>query len=493
MNPTVDVRLTDPIATIHPHLYGHFAEHLGSCVYEGIWVGEDSAIPNIDGIRTDVLSALKEIRPSVIRWPGGCFADDYHWEDGIGPQSERPNRVNIHWGNVVEPNAFGTHEFILFCRLLGAEPYLCGNVGGGHPRELRDWIEYCNYDGDSALARRRRENGSEEPFRVRYWGVGNENWGCGGEMKGGEYAEHYRRFAGYCRNFAGTDLFLIACGPNGNDVKWTRDVFDGLQGYRKLHGFSAHFYCGTAGTSTEYSADQWYELIQRSLYMERLVVHQRALLDGYDPDRRIGLIVDEWGTWHPAAPDRNPAFLWQQNTVRDALVAAATLDIFNRHADKVVMSNIAQMINVLQAMILTDGPRMIVTPTYHVYRMYRNHQGGLSLRTAIEAEEIEFAASGQSRSLPRVMGSASRKGDAALITLTHVHAGDATEVEIRLRDGEAANVTAETLASGDIRDRNTFDEPGKVKPRSLPAQGSGSSIRVTLPPASVTTLSLRLR
>jgi alpha-N-arabinofuranosidase len=491
MNPTVDIRLQDEIATINPNLYGHFAEHLGACIYEGIWVGEDSPIPNVEGMRKDVLDALKEIRPPVIRWPGGCFADDYHWRDGIGPRSERPKRINIHWGNVIESNEFGTHEFLRLCRLVNAEPYLCGNVGSGDPKELRDWIEYCNYDGDSDLANERRRNGSPEPFGVKFWGVGNENWGCGGNMSGGEYAEHYRRFSTYCRNLGGTNLFLIACGPNGDDAAWTRGVFDGLRGHRHLQGFSAHYYCGSAGTATDYSTDQWYELIGRSLFMEKLVTHQRALLDGYDPDRRIGLICDEWGTWHPATPGRNGAFLWQQNTVRDAVVAAATLDIFNRHADKIVMGNIAQMINVLQAMILTDGPKSLVTPTYHVYRMYREHQGGQSLRTEIASDDIGFSAFGQDRSLPRVMGSASRKGNAATLTLTHTHASEPTEVEIRLRDGSAEGAMAETLTGG-IHDHNTFDQPEKVKPQPLPAVANGASFRVTLPPASVTALTFRL-
>ena len=358
---------TDTIATINPNIYGHFAEHLGRCIYDGIWVGPDSAIPNIDGFRKDIVEAMRKLKPPVIRWPGGCFADDYHWQDGVGPRSQRPRRINIHWGEVVESNQVGTQEFIRFCRLVGAEPYFCGNVGSGTPRELREWVEYCNFphsgpDG-SSWAQQRAADGTPEPFNVNYWGVGNENWGCGGNFSPEDYCTEFRRFASFVRGF-GKKLTVIACGPANNDVEWTDRFFRKLNKdywpFNNIDGFAAHYYCGTAGTATEYTQDEWYRLLEKGLKMEELVVQQRAAMDAWDPQRRIGLIVDEWGTWHPVEKGTNPAFLYQQNTIRDALVAANTLDIFNRHADKVVMSNIAQTINVLQAMILTEGDKLLV-------------------------------------------------------------------------------------------------------------------------------------
>jgi len=346
----ITINPNDVIGTINPNIYGHFAEHLGWCIYGGVWVGENSPIPNTGGIRNDVVAALKKMKPAVIRWPGGCFADDYHWQDGVGPREQRPRRVNIHWGEVVESNAFGTQEFMRFCRMVGAEPYIVGNVGSGTVQELREWVEYCNFEGDSSLTQQRAADGSPDPLNVTYWGVGNENWGCGGSFSPEDYCTEFRRFATFVRGF-GRQLYVIACGPSGNDVEWTTRFFRKLRkdywDFKNLHGFAAHYYCGTAGTATEYTVDQWYELIARGLYMEELVVQQRAAMDAYDPSRKIGLIVDEWGTWHPVEPGTNPRFLFQQNSLRDALVAATSLDIFNRHADKVVMTNIAQTIKTL--------------------------------------------------------------------------------------------------------------------------------------------------
>ncbi len=448
---SVTVLLGEPGAVINPNLYGHFVEHLGRCVDGGIWVGPDSPIPNIEGIRADVVAALRRIRPPVVRWPGGCFADDYRWEDGVGPREARPRRVNIWWGEDIETNAFGTHEFIRFCRLVGAEPYIAGNVGSGSPRELRDWVEYCNFAGDSTLARRRAADGSPAPFGVRYWGVGNENWGCGGNFSPDEYATEYRRFANYLRDFGDTPLFLIACGPNGNNADWTREFFESLAGhgryhgrsFTRIHGFGAHYYTGNrdgaAGTATEYTVEGWYRLLDRALAMEGLVEEQRAILDEFDPERRIGLIVDEWGTWHPPTPGHHPRHLWQQNTLRDALVAAVTLDTFGRHADKVVMGNIAQLANVLQALFLTDeagGGRLVLTPTYHVFDLYRAHGGGRSLRTLFEAEEITFGEGGEGR-LPGLCGSASLHDGVLTLSVVNPHAAEPREAVVELRGGRA--------------------------------------------------------
>lgn len=482
----------ETIATINPNIYGHFAEHLGACIYDGVWVGEDSPIDNIDGIRRDVIEALRRLNPPVVRWPGGCFADDYHWRDGIGPRNERPRRVNLWWGKEIETNAFGTHEFVRFCGLIGTQPYICGNVGSGTPAELRDWVEYCNFDGDSTLAAERATNGSAAPFGVHYWGVGNENWGCGGSFCPEDYGAEYKRFATYLRGFGNTPLYLIACGPNGNNPDWTRRFFGKLGRFPRINGFAAHYYCGTAGTATEYTVDQWYELLHRARLMEPLVIQQRAVLDGYDPERKIELLVDEWGTWHPPTPGRHPSHLWQQNTLRDALVAAMTLDIFNRHADKVVMANIAQTINVLQAMILTDGPRMITTPTYHSYAMYQSHQGGTSVQTRIEAGEIAFTMAGKEARLPGLSGSASVKDGVMTLTVVNAHADAPAEAEIELRPGSWGHTSVMTLRADDIHAHNTFDAPDAVKPEASELAASGTRLRYTFPPASVTAFRLAL-
>ena len=492
---TIKISLDEHVARINPNIYGHFAEHLGRCIYEGIWVGEDSSIPNTDGIRDDVVEAMKRISPPVVRWPGGCFADDYHWEDGVGPRGDRPRTVNAHWGQVIDTNEFGTHEFIEFCRRIGAAPYICGNVGSGSPREMRDWVEYCNYPGDSTRARQRAANGHPEPFRIKYWGVGNENWGCGGNFDPEDYAVQYRRFATFLYNFQDAPLFLIACGPSGNRPEWTQGFFEKLGGgrRRRIQGFAAHYYCGTAGTATEYSVDQWYQLLHRASLMENLVVQQRAIMDGYDPERKIGLIVDEWGTWHPAVQGSEPRFLWQQNTLRDALVAALSLDIFNRHADKVIMGNIAQTINVLQAMILTEEEKMLVTPTGHVYGMYAPHQGARSLRVSFGAKSISFKANDDDQSLFGLAGSASLKKDTLFLTVVNPHADMPVEATISLRGGgEAKSASVSVLTHDDIHAHNTFQAPDTIGPTEESLSISGASFHHTFPAASVTALSVLL-
>jgi alpha-N-arabinofuranosidase len=491
----ITINPNDPIAEINPNIYGHFAEHLGRCIYDGIWVGEDSPIPNTGGLRDDVVAALRRIKPPVLRWPGGCFADDYHWQDGVGPREERPRRVNIHWGEVVESNAFGTQEFVRLCRMIGAEPYIVGNVGSGTVRELREWVEYCNFDGDSTLAQRRAADGSPDPLDVTYWGVGNENWGCGGSFSPEDYGTEFRRFATYVRGF-GKQLYVIACGPSGNDVEWTVRFFRKLRhdywNFRNIHGFAAHYYCGTAGTATDYTVDQWYELIAKGLLMEDLVVQQRAAMDAYDPQRKIGLIVDEWGTWHPVEPDTNPRFLYQQNSLRDALVAATTLDIFNRHADKVVMANIAQTVNVLQAMVLTQEDRMLVTPTGYVYEMYAPHQGGTAVRTTVASESVVFKARDGEDDLAVVGASASRKAGRLFVTLTNAHAEREIEVELELVGGASSQGAKARVLTGEIHAHNTFDAPETVAPQAMGLSAVGDTMTITLPPASVTAIEMVL-
>ena len=486
----ISVDVKNPQAVIRPELYGHFAEHLGSCIDGGIWVGEDSPIPNFGGIRTDVLDTLRQLHPPVLRWPGGCYADDYHWEDGIGPRSSRPRRVNLWWGQTIETNAFGTHEFIQVCRTLGAEPYLAGNVGNGTPRELRDWVEYCNFAGDSALAKRRAANGSPVPFGVRYWGIGNEAWGCGGNFSPEDYAAQYKRFATYVKGLDGKKPFLIACGPDGNSADWTNRFFTALGPFPHISGFAAHYYCGTAGPSaTEYDVTQWYELLEKSTRMETLINDQRTLLDQFDPERKIGLVVDEWGSWHLPTPGRNPAHLWQQNTLRDALVAALTLDIFNRNADKLVMANIAQTVNVLQAMLLTEGDKMLHTPTYHVFELYRSHQGARSLPTEITAPTIFFASGDQKRQLPGLAGSASLKSDLLTLSVVNPHASLPIEAELDLGGARLQGAAVSVLTHEDLTAHNTFESRQNLWPRTSAWEHSD---RQSFPPASVTVIRGRL-
>ncbi len=487
----------EPIGTIRPELHGQFAEHLGGCVYGGLWVGPDSPIPNDGGLRQDVLRALQRIHVPVLRWPGGCFADDYHWADGVGPVADRPRRFNAWWGHDVEDNRFGTHEFLRLCGLLGAEPYLAGNVGSGSPGELKDWVEYTCFPGDTTLARRRAADGHPGPYPVRYWGVGNESWGCGGSMTAAEYAGQYARFSTYLTTLTrpptSLPLRLIAAGPDRNDPEWTRTFFQALADRRPgdvaVHGYGAHYYAGAAGTATAFTADQWYHLLHNAAGVERLIVDQRALMDSMPIAKPVGLILDEWGTWHPPTPGTGVNHLWQQNTLRDAVVAALTLDTFHRHADKLVMANIAQVANVLQAMVLTDGDRMALTPTYHVFDLYRSHQGGTSLRTAVTCGEVRFAKDGAVARLPTLSASASVKDGWLTLSVTNAHTAWPIEATLDLAGRTPADFTVDTLADDDLAAHNTFDAPARLVPtRSTP----GFTGTHTFPPASVTVLRGRL-
>jgi alpha-N-arabinofuranosidase len=485
----VTVCLDEPLARIHPNLYGHFIEHLGHCVDGGIWVG-DCDIPNIQGIRADVVAALKKIRPSVLRWPGGCYADTYHWRDGIGPRESRPRTVNLWWGQTVEDNQFGTHEFIQLCRLIGAEPYFGGNVGSGTPREMSDWVEYCNYPGDSTLARERAANGSAEPLGVRYWGVGNEAWGCGGKFCPEDYAAEYKRYANFLHDLGGTPLQLIAVGPNSNDLDWSERFFKKLGSFRRVHGFAAHYYVwnGDAryGTATEFTREQYYGMLHKGLGVEQMLVEQRQLLDRFDPQRQIGLILDEWGMWHPPTAGQNPKFLWQQNTMRDALAAAMSLDVFHRHADKLVMANIAQMVNVLQALLLSEGEKLITTPTYHIFDLYQGHQGGQAMRIDCAAPAISFSLGEVQGSVPRLSGSASVKNNTLTLSLVHSHDSEPLDATLQLRGGTFGELQVAELLAEEVHAYNTFAAPNRVKPRRSVLRLSGEQWHYTFSPASVT-------
>ena len=495
------LQLQKSIGRVNPNIYGHFIEHLGECTYGGIWVGQDSSIPNTGGIRTDVVDALKRIKPAVLRWPGGCFADAYHWRDGVGPREKRPRRVNDYWGQVADSNEFGTDEFVRFCRLIGAEPYICGNVGSGSPAEMHDWLEYCNYPGGTSLSEMRAEGGSPEPHAVRYWGVGNENWGCGGNLTPEDYCSEYRRFATFMPALGGTAPVLIACGPSGNNTDWTRRFFnklcDGEFPCRPLpQGFAPHYYTNAAGTDVEFSDDKWYETLHTAAGIETLIVEQHALINGAGAARPIGLVIDEWGLWHSNASlelDDRP-LLWQQNTMRDALAAALTLNIFNAHADKVIMANISQTVNVLHALVLTDGAKMLRTPTYHVYEMYSDHQGGASVAVDVEQDATGFSAGGDGREMFSLQASASLKEKRLVLTVVNAHISDAIEATIELAGGaEATAGLVEELSHDDVHAHNTFEEPDVVSPRRGEKEVRGKQFEVSFGPASVTKIALDLR
>jgi len=495
----VVVRCDRKIGVINPNIYGHFAEHLGNCVYEGIWVGPDSNIPNVRGIRKDVVEALKKLKPPIIRWPGGCFADSYHWRDGIGPREKRPKRINIHWGRVTENNHFGTHEFIDFCRQVGAEPLVAANVGSGTPQEMRDWLEYLNLDGDSTLAELRAENGHPEPFNIRYICIGNENWGCGGSMDPVHYGRLYRQFSEFC-DFPpkGKGFYRIACGPSSAGYDWTRNFFKTLSGAEgngrnrlgRAQAFDLHYYTGSKGqgTATEYTVEQFYGLLAKALHVEEIALKHWEIMSEYDPGHKVKLAVCEWGTWHKAMPGTNPRFLRQQNTVRDALLAALTLNIFNRHCDIIDMANIAQTINVLQCMILTKGPKMITTPTCHVFEMYVPHQGAEAVQCDVNTSRIDFVdKNNKANTLPQISASCSKKAHTLTLSLVNTHACETAEVKV---DFPGVNVLElkswRVLAADDIHAHNSFEQPNRV----IGALMAGDEATdLTLLPASVNVLS----
>ncbi|GGI99932.1 intracellular exo-alpha-L-arabinofuranosidase 2 [Alicyclobacillus cellulosilyticus] len=480
-----------PKGTIHRYIYGHFAEHLGRCIYGGIWVGEESDIPNTQGIRNDVLEALKRIRIPVLRWPGGCFADTYHWKDGVGPRAQRKRTVNVHWGRVIEGNDFGTHEFMLLCELLACEPYICGNVGSGTVEEMQDWIEYMTFDGDSTMANWRRENGREHPWKLRFFGIGNESWGCGGHMRPEYYADVYRRYQTFVRGYGEQPIYRIACGASDHNYHWTEVLM--REAGRYLDGISLHYYTipGTwehKGSAVEFTEDEWFVTMKKALVMDELIAKHAAIMDQYDPDRRVGLIVDEWGTWYDPEPGTNPAFLYQQNTMRDAVVAGVTLNIFNNRCDRVLMANLAQLVNVLQAPILTDGPHMVLTPTYHVFEMYKVHQDAQLLPVSIASTDV-YAHGGEE--LPRVSVSASKDGAGQVhVTLCNIDHANSAHVTIEFRGQEIQRVVGTILTASDMSAHNTFEQPNAVQPTAFDAMSiRANHLDALLPPMSVVLLS----
>ncbi|MEP6735013.1 MAG: alpha-N-arabinofuranosidase [Chryseolinea sp.] len=478
--------------TISKHIYGHFSEHLGHCIYGGYFVDENSSIPNTRRIRTDIVDALKKINIPNLRWPGGCFADEYHWSDGIGERSQRPKMVNTNWGGVTEDNSFGTHEFLDLCEMLGTEPYICGNLGSGTVEEMSKWVEYLNFDGVSPMAALRTKNGHEKPWKVKFWGVGNENWGCGGGMTADFYADQYRRYATYARNYGDAKLMKIAGGANSFDYNWTETLMKKVP-ISMMWGISLHYYTipktwASKGSATSFSEDEYFAAMKSCLKMEELVTKHSTIMDQYDPEKRVALAVDEWGIWTDVESGTNPGFLFQQNSLRDALIAASTLNIFNNHCDRVRMANLAQTVNVLQALILTDNEKMLLTPTYHVFDLYKVHQDATMIPLKISSKNYAFGGD----KLSAINASASRAKDGS-ITLSIVNIDPVNSLDFSLDIPEAQSMTAsgKVITSGKFTDHNTFDKPGVVTPKPFnDVKKSKTGLTVKLPAKSLVQIKL---
>lgn len=486
---------SDAKDTISKNIYGHFAEHLGHCIYGGFYVGDDNkTIPNKDGVRLDVIEALKKLKIPVLRWPGGCFADTYHWKDGIGPKKERPSMLNVWWGNVKEDNSFGTNEFLNMCELLGAEPYLSGNVGSGTQQELADWVKYTTHpNGSSPMPDLRAKYGRPDPWKVKFWGMGNEAWGCGGNMKAEHYADVFRQYATFMTDWSNSDkIYRIASGASDDDYHWTEvlmkelpaNMFDALG----LHHYSVIDW-NKKGSSVDFSEKEYFTTMQRALLMEELVAKHSAIMDKYDPQKKKALAVDEWGGWYDVVQGTNGAFLFQQNTMRDAMIAGCTLNIFNNHCDRVKMANLAQIINVLQAVILTKEEKMIVTPTYHVMEMYNVHQDAVMLPVTVASNKYIL----DKDMLDAVSVSASKdKNGLVHISLVNIDAHNEQEVNLQMEGMISKSVTGRILQSGKLQDYNSFDNPQKIKPSVFTnATLNGNNLSVKIPPFSVIVLELK--
>lgn len=489
------------LSTIEPEIYGHFSEHLGRCIYEGIYVGENSEIPNVNGMRTDVVEALKELKVPMLRWPGGCFADEYHWKDGIGPKETRKKMINTHWGGVVEDNSFGTHEFMELCRQIGCKTYVNGNLGSGTVQEMSEWVEYMTFNGVSPMADLRKKNGHEQPWKVDFFGVGNENWGCGGNMTPEFYANEYRRYQTYVRNYdPEKPIKKVCCGANVDDYFWTEGVMKTCFSHAEwAHGFmdylSLHYYVHPEGweikgSSTDFDGEVWYKTLNKALHMDELITRHGTIMDKYDPEKKVGMCVDEWGAWYTCEPGTNPGFLYQQNTVRDALIAGITLNIFNKHSDRVKIAALAQMVNVLQSVLLTEGDKMIKTPTYHVMHMYRHHQGAKLLESSVTGiDEIGT----DEWKVPKVTESVSKDKDGIItITLNNLSIESAEEVEVQFANGVYKVVEARIVTNSDMHAHNTFEAPEEVTEKDFnDYEVKGENISVKLPVNSVVEMRLQ--
>jgi len=475
---------------ISKHIYGHFSEHLGRCIYDGFYVGQESDIPNNDGVRTDIINSLIDLKIPNLRWPGGCFADTYHWKDGVGPREDRPSMVNRWWGGVTEDNSFGTHDFLNLCETLGAEPYLAANVGSSTVKEFTEYVEYVLHKGGSPMADWRKENGREEPWKVKYWGVGNEMWGCGGNMTAEHYANVYRQYATFMTDWTNSDgIFRIASGANVDDYHWTevlmRDIPKGLIEGVALHSYSFVEW-NDKGSSVDYSEEQYFSTMQTALMMDTLVTNHSAIMDKYDPENKIALVVDEWGGWYEVMEGTNPGFLYQQNTMRDAMIAGTTLNIFNNHAERVKMANLAQTVNVLQAVVLTEGEKMILTPTYHVMKMYNVHQDAELLSMDFNSPKYVF----DGEELPAISASASKnKNGVVHISLVNIDANKEHTVALSLEELGVKQLSGTILTSKNLQDHNSFDNPGAVQPKEFSKiKVKKGQAEIVLPPFSVLVL-----
>ncbi len=485
---SVVVHADKPGPKIDKAIYGHFAEHLGHCIYGGIYVGEKSDIPNIKGFRLDVVGALKDLKVPLVRWPGGCFADTYHWKDGIGPKSERPSIINVHWGGVTEDNSFGTHEFLDFCELIGCDAYVCLNVGSGSVQEAAQWIEYVTSSNESPMTKLRKQNGREKPWNVKYWAAGNETWGCGGSMRPEYYADLYNQYSSFMR---APGMYKIASGANGEDYRWTDVLMK--QSASMMNGISVHYYTvpGTwenKRSATQFDEKEWFSTMEKTLKMEELVTKHSAIMDKYDPGKKVGLLVDEWGNWFDVEPGTNPGFLYQQNTLRDALVAGINLNIFNNHADRVRMSNIAQMINVLQSVILTKEKEMVLTPTYYVFKMYNVHQDATLLPLDLKCNKYTT----ESGSVDAINASASVKDGVVSITLCNLDPSKSQNVSFEIQGLKLAQVSGKIVTSGKMNAYNDFGKKEEVTIADYnAAKLSNGLVEATLPAKSVVLIQLK--
>jgi alpha-N-arabinofuranosidase len=482
----------DPKLTISKHIYGHFSEHLGRCIYDGFWVSDSLAVPKQDRIRLDVVQALKKIKIPNLRWPGGCFADEYHWRDGIGPRNQRPTMINTNWGNVTEDNSFGTHEFLELCNLLGCDPYITANVGSGTVEEMNKWVEYLNFDGVSPVTALRKQNGRPAPWNVSFWGVGNESWGCGGSMTPEFYADQFKRYATFAKNYSNARLKKIACGPNSEDYNWT-DVLMKNAG-RAMWGLSLHYYTvpktwRDKGSATQFDEQEYFNTMRSTLKMDELIRKHSIIMDKYDPEKRVALVVDEWGIWTNVEPGTNPAFLYQQNSLRDALVAATNLNIFNNHCDRVRMANLAQTINVLQSLILTRGSEILLTPTYYVFDMFKVHQDARWLPVQFTSPDY---VSGDQK-IPAVNISASEDSAGVVhISLVNMDARKKVAINANLEGINWKTAEGEILTSAKFTDVNTFEKPGTVKPAVFKGvKKENTNLVIDLPPLSVVVVALK--
>ena len=515
----IEVLLNEPQGTISPNIYGHFVEHLGGVVYDGLWVGPKSKVPNVNGLRRDVLEHMTKIKVPVVRYPGGCFADSYDWRDGIGPVEKRPRRTNF-WNNAdsekspsnhrFEPNEFGTNEFARFCKLIGAQPYLAANLRSLPATEFQHWVEYCNSPaGSTTYADQRAAAGYAAPFDVLFWGVGNESWGCGGNFTAKEYAVEFRRYTAWLPTY-GKPLSLVASGPGGEEWFWTREFLEEIVRknpgqLREIYGMSLHHYAWNLsrgktsdweqgkGDALEFEPIDWYELLREGQRMEVLIEGHWQAMAEFDREHRIKLVVDEWGPWYRSGSEATPGDILEQTpTLRDAVFSGMTMDIFNRHAGRVAMANCAQLINCLNSLYLAHEDRFVVTTVGRVFEMYAGHQGGESLRTEFSAPRVRYDRDGQAATFWGLNGSASIRGRNLFLTVVNPHVGEPREAEIVLRGGRFSSGSVTTIAHADIHAKNTFAHRDAVMPTTVSLSGGDRLVHV-FAPASVSAIAIQLR